>query len=130
MDEASVEFPKSFACEIIKNLQQQFHERFSDLDSKAGEMRLFQNPFEADVESCPDDLQMEVIELQQVTSLRTSSTETVCWLSFYKFFPKADFPNIKTLASRFLSIFGTTYLCERTFSKMKYVKNNLRSNLF
>ena len=35
------------------------------MDSKAGELRLFQNPFEADVGSCPDELlQMEVIELQ------------------------------------------------------------------
>ena len=64
MAEATAEFPTSFACEIIKDLQLQFQERFSDLDSKAEKLRLFQNPFEADVASCPDELQLEVIELQ------------------------------------------------------------------
>ncbi|GFW65547.1 uncharacterized protein TNCV_3549701 [Trichonephila clavipes] len=63
MAEAIAEFPTSFACEIIKDLQLQFQEQFSDLDSKA-EVRLFQNRFEADVASCPDELQLEIIELQ------------------------------------------------------------------
>ena len=49
MAEATAELPTSFACEIIKDLQLQFQERFSDLDSKAEEVTLFQNPFEADV---------------------------------------------------------------------------------
>ena len=128
MDEATVELPTSFACEIIKNLQKQFQERFSDLDSKAGEVRLFQNPFEADVDSYPDELQMEVIELQ-ANDLFKNKFNRDGLVAFYRFLPKADFPNVKTLASRYLSIFGTTYLCERTFSRMKYMKNNLRSNM-
>ena len=89
-------------------------------------MRLFQNPFEADVDSCPDELQMEVIELQ-ANDLFKDKFNRDGLVAFCRFLPKADFPNVKTLASRYLSIFGTTYLCERTFSRMKYVKNNLRS---
>lgn len=127
MAEATAEFPTSFACEIIKDLQLQFQQRFSDLDSKAEEVRLFQNPFEADVASCPDELQLEVIELQANDLLRDKFKEGL--VGFYQFLPKEDFPNVKTFASRYLSIFGTTYLCEQTFSRMKYVKNNLRTNL-
>ena len=53
---ATTEFPMSFACKIIKNLQQQFQGRFSDLDLKAEEVRLFQNLLKADVANCPDEL--------------------------------------------------------------------------
>ena len=127
MAKATFEFPTSLACKIIKDLQLQFQERFSDLDSKAEEVRLFQNPFEADVASCSDELQLEVIDLQANDLLRDKFKEGL--LSFYQFLPKEDFPNVKAFASRYLSIFGTTYLCEQTFSRMKYVKNNLRTNL-
>ena len=75
MAEATADFPTSFACKIIKYLQLQFQERFSDLYSMAEELRLFQNPFEADVTSCPDELQLEVIELQANDLLRDKFKE-------------------------------------------------------
>ncbi|KAG8235751.1 hypothetical protein J437_LFUL016166 [Ladona fulva] len=127
MAEATAEFRTSFACEIIKDLQLQFQELFSDLDTKAEEVRLFQNTFEVDMASFPDELQLEVIELQENDLFRDKFK--VGLVAFYKFLPKEYFPNVKTFASSYLSIFGTTYLCQQTFSRMKYVKNNLRRNL-
>lgn len=53
--------PQSFAFEFIIDLHLQFYVRFSDLDTKA-EVRLLQNLFEADVGSCSNELQMEIIE--------------------------------------------------------------------
>ncbi|GFQ92977.1 uncharacterized protein TNCT_224581 [Trichonephila clavata] len=61
--EATAEFLMSFACEIVQDLQLQFQVQFSDLDSKE-EVRLFQNLFEVDVASCPNELQLDAIELQ------------------------------------------------------------------
>ena len=52
--EATTQFPVAFSCEIIQDLQHQFLERFSDLDSIADEITLFQNPFDADVAICPE----------------------------------------------------------------------------
>ena len=86
----------------MKDIQLQFQERFSDLDSKAEEVRLFPNPFEADATSYSDELQLEVIELQENDLLRDKFKEGL--LSFYQFLPQEDFPN----SSRYLSIFGTT----------------------
>ncbi|XP_067945126.1 uncharacterized protein [Watersipora subatra] len=59
MVEANTDFPFSFACGIIEELQHQFQERFADLHAKADELRLFQNPFEVDAAAYPDSLQLE-----------------------------------------------------------------------
>ena len=50
-------------------------------------------------------------------------------IEFYKCLKPDQFPNLKQLAFSFVSIFGTTYLCEQTFSKMKYVKSSYQANL-
>ena len=98
---------------IIKDLQLQFQEWFSDLDSKAEEVRMFQNPFEEDVASCPDELQLEVIELQANDLFRYQIKEGL--VGFYQLLSKENFINVKTFASRHLSIIGTTYLCRQTY---------------
>ncbi|GFU55995.1 uncharacterized protein TNCV_1557491 [Trichonephila clavipes] len=56
MDEVTTEFPTSFSCNTIKDLQLQVQRRLSDLNSKAIQVRLFQNIFKADGASCPDEL--------------------------------------------------------------------------
>ena len=66
MAEATAEIPTPFACEIIKDLQVQF----SDFDSKAEHVRQFRNPLEANVASCVDKIQLEVIKLQADDILR------------------------------------------------------------
>ena len=43
--------------------------------------------------------------------------------------PKESFSNIKKYAREMISMFSSTYLCEQTFSKMKYVKSKYRTNL-
>ncbi|CAL1537660.1 unnamed protein product [Lymnaea stagnalis] len=75
MAEAKAEFPTSFTCKIIKDLQLQLQQLFSDLDLKAEEVRLFQNPFEADVASHPNKLNLEVTELQANDLLRDKFKE-------------------------------------------------------
>ena len=97
------------------------------MDSIADEIRLFQNPFDADVAICSDILQLELIELQANDLLKNKFKEGL--VAFYQFLPKEQFPNLRNFASEFLSMFGTTYMCEQTFSKMKLIKSNLRTNL-
>lgn len=36
---------------------------------------------------------------------------------------------MKSFAKGLVSIFGSTYLCEQTFSKMNYIKSKYRSRL-
>jgi hypothetical protein len=50
-------------------------------------------------------------------------------LEFYKSLPVRQFDQLHKFARGFFPAFGTTYLCEKTFSKMKYTKNIYRSKL-
>ena len=70
MAEATIQFPVALSCGIIQKLQQQFQDRFSDLDSTANEVRLFQNPFETSVTICPDVLQLDLTELDAKDPLK------------------------------------------------------------
>ena len=113
--------------DFIQDLQHQFQERFSDLNSIADEIRLFQNPFDTDVAICPDILQLQLIELQANDLLKDKFKEGL--VAFYQFVRKEQFPDLQNFASGFLSTFGTIYKCEQTFSKIKFIKSNLRINL-
>lgn len=44
-------------------------------------------------------------------------------------FPDDSFPNLKICARVMISILSSTYLCEQTFSKMKYVKLKYKTSL-
>jgi arsenate reductase-like glutaredoxin family protein len=45
-------------------LQINFESRFSDFDAIANDIKIFQNPFSADIETVAPELQMEMIDLQ------------------------------------------------------------------
>ena len=52
-------------------------------------------------------------------------------MEFYRSLSLPDnvFPNLKKFASKMASMYWTTYICEQTFSKMKYVKSYHRTRL-
>ena len=50
-------------------------------------------------------------------------------MEFYRSLPDDVFPNLKKFASKMASMYLTTYTCEQTFSKMKYVKSEHRTRL-
>ena len=54
----------------------------------------------------------------------TKRTLTEFWLSVAK-----EYPQLSAAAVNVLLPFGTTYLCERTFSTLSYIKNKYRSKL-
>lgn len=125
-------FPKDFVLGIMSKLRQEFEDRFEDFDLAAEEIELFQNPFHCKIDKVPSKLQLEVIELTSNDSLKADFKE--CYkegnlLSFYSSLPEKDFKNLKAHARGMFSVFGSTYLCEQTFSKMKYVKSKYRSSL-
>ena len=41
--------------------------------------------------------------------------------------PLTDYPAIKTLAQRTISMFGSTFICKHTFSRMKQTKTGARA---
>ena len=83
-----------------------------------------------DVGNVPQSLQMELIELQCNELLKNKfNLDDVSLIDFYRkyLFSSEKFPNLVQHAKKMASLFGSTYVCEQLFSKMKYCKNQLRT---
>lgn len=126
--ETDERFPTIFAVKVIADLKLEFQKRFSDLDINSREIRLFQNPYDCNVGDVSSQFQMEIIDLQASDQIKNKYKEGNL-IDFYKFLDAKEFPNLKQLAGKFISMYGTTYMCEQTFSRMKYLKSKYRANL-
>ena len=98
---------------------------FSDLED---DILLFQNPFSCNPSDMPSELQLELIDLQANGLLKKKHREGKL-LEFYRCLPNDGFLKLEKFASGMASMFGTTYVCEQTFSKMKNVKSEYRTRL-
>lgn len=113
---------------VITSLQAEFSRRFQDFSVIEKDMKLFTTPFSVDVSDVDEHMQMEVIEIQCDESLR-SRHQLLPIPEFYQSLDKTKFPLIKRHAARMTSLFGSTYLCEQTFSLMTLNKSRLRTRL-
>jgi 17beta-estradiol 17-dehydrogenase/3beta-hydroxysteroid 3-dehydrogenase/mitotic-spindle organizing protein 1 len=84
------------------------------------EFTLFAFPSKADTEKAPENLQMELINLQCDTNLNQKFFETKLQ-HFYSYLPKEKFPLLKSFGLRMIAMFGSMYVCEQFFS---LVNNN------
>ena len=111
----------------LEKLSKEFSQRFKDFRQNDLSLKIFSNPFAVNVNNVPEEMQMEIIEYQCNTDLESNfvSKEN---LEFYKSLPNS-FPKLRENALRIISMFGSTYLCEKFFSSMKNTKNKLRSRL-
>lgn len=96
----------------------QFNQRFQDVSVIEKEIKLFSTPFLLDAEEVEESLQLELIEMQ-LLSLP----------DFYRSLEKAKFPLMRRHAKRMTSLFGTTYICEQTFSLLTLNKSRLRTKM-
>ncbi|KAK0132869.1 General transcription factor II-I repeat domain-containing protein 2A [Merluccius polli] len=117
-----------YAAECAK-LVHAFGERFQDMKSKVKELNIFATPFNVEPADVPDNLQLEIIELQSNDELK-AKYNNLPLLEFYKLYVRSDeFPGLRRHALRFASLFGTTYCCEQFFSKLTLAKSRFRSRL-
>nr|DBA20368.1 TPA: hypothetical protein GDO54_017157 [Pyxicephalus adspersus] len=125
-DNISVQMSR-YAADIA-SLAGEFKRRFQDFASIEKEISLFSSPFSVDPDDAPDQLQLELIELHCDSELR-SRYQQLSLVNFYRQLDKGRFQEIRTLAKKMLSLFGSTYLCEKTFSAMNFNKNRVRTRL-
>nr|CAI5823399.1 unnamed protein product [Callosobruchus analis] len=81
------------------------------------------NPFDTDIETLAPELQMEMIDLQCSDIIKNKYQNS----SLLEFFSTDT--NLIICINLLVGYFLDTYLCEKTFSKMKYTKNVYRSKL-
>ncbi|KAF7243378.1 General transcription factor II-I repeat domain-containing protein 2 [Varanus komodoensis] len=106
----------------ISSLAEEFQQHFRDFAAIEKEITLFSSPFFVDPDDAPDHLQLELIELQCDAKCR-SRHQQLPLVNFYRQLDKDRFQEIRTFAKKMLSLFGSTYLCEKTFSVMNANKN-------
>jgi len=108
LDTLAVEFDRTF--QDFKNLELQFN--------------IFSSPFTTEVDSAPEDIQLELLVLQTNNDLK-EKFKSDSLPDFYKSLSDNWFPNLKNFAAKFLTLFGSTYICEQAFScfKDKHVEN-------
>ncbi|KYN03211.1 General transcription factor II-I repeat domain-containing protein 2A, partial [Cyphomyrmex costatus] len=111
---------------LIDLLISQFDTRFTDFESLRKDLILFENPLTVKIEDQDLQFQEELCDLQNDLSLKTRPERGV---EFFKFLNILNYPNLKDFALRIFSIFGSTYLCECSFSKMKNIKTDKHSSL-
>ncbi len=99
-----------------------------DFKKSAGDMELFSQPFNVSPDSVPDHIRMELIEFQCDTELKNKFMSQNL-KDFYTQAPLQRYPHIKKHAQVMLSLFGSTYICEQTFSVMNLNKSRLRGTL-
>ncbi len=109
--------------EKIVGLQNELQNRFQIFNELEKEFSLFRSPFTVSATDVPEELQMELIELQCNTPLKDKFAN----LFYQNLGP--TFPKMTSFASKILSMFWTTYLCEQAFSVMNINKSNLHTRL-
>ncbi|KAJ0181964.1 hypothetical protein K1T71_002686 [Dendrolimus kikuchii] len=115
----------------LKLLSKQFSNIFSDFKNMEDCFSLFATPTKCNVQNAPIHLQMELIEIQE-NSLLKSKFEGVELCDFYKKYLEEDnFPQLRKFARRLICAFGSTYKCEQFFSLMKVnkIKSTHRTRL-
>lgn len=115
--------------DALQTMKNDFSRRFGDFKAHDKILKLFSAPFSVDAEQAPDNIQMELIELQCDTELR-EKFDRHDLLEFYaKFVPEERFPELRNHALFVASLFGSTYICEQLFSVMKQVKSKARNKI-
>ena len=94
----------------------------------SNDLSLVSLPFAFNVDNAPASIQLELINLQSHLLLKNQfSVKTI--LEFYASLNPEIFKNILDYAQKYLAFFGSTYICEATFSLMKHTKNKNRSRI-
>ena len=122
-----VEVECSRFVENIEALSLEFKNRFKDFDRLRANLYLYNNPMNVDVETQLSEFQLKLYELQCDPFLLSRKNETR--KRFWKLVSKDKFPKLKDFALKMHSMFGSTYVCESTFSTMKLVKSRNRNRM-
>ncbi|XP_077585569.1 general transcription factor II-I repeat domain-containing protein 2A-like [Stigmatopora nigra] len=116
-------------CKTLDDLHREFCRRFSDFEKIEKSLLLVSCPLSQDPETAPLELQLELIDLQSDSTSKEKFNSSKLD-DFYASLNEAMFPNLRRMAQKMLVLFGSTYVCEQTFSIMNINKARHRSKLF
>lgn len=111
----------------LKNLEEEFSVRFKNISDE--EFKWVLNPFNKcmNFKHLPIAFQEQLIDIQEDTNLKATFHEKALhswWIGL-----KNEYPDLVIAATNALLPFGSTYLCEQTFSAMVDLKTRKRNKL-
>jgi hypothetical protein len=128
--------------EFLNNLHTNFTDRFEDFNIPNNVMLFVRDPFKISpasdfssnakkLLSSVDEgsLQLELVDIQCSSSLKENFQESGTCKFWSEIIQKEQFPNAKKVAIYLLTMFGSTYTCESSFSHMNVIKSNTRSSM-
>lgn len=118
----------SFTAHIkfIDVIMEDFDNRFADFKKIQEDIAVFIQPLTVSIENVRSDLQLELCDLQS-DPFYTGKIEK--GEDFFKLLSRARYPKLRNFGLKMSSMLGSTYLCESTFSNMKFIKSNYRCSL-
>ena len=108
--------------EVFEDILNDFSDRFQDFEKISPTLRRVTFPHLVETETALLHVQMELIELKNDEQLLNKFRRQKDLLKIWKY--AFQYPIMQLLARETLVLFGSTYVCEATFSSMKYLKNS------
>ena len=110
----------------------EFEKRFLDFKKFEKQFRILSNQFQK-IQDPPGEIEDELIylnesEFEKGRFYNKSNSEDEL-VDYYKNLSSSDYPKLKLFSEKHLTIFGSTYDCEKLFSKLTLNKNRYRSRL-
>ena len=91
----------------LDTLAVEFDRRFQDFENLKPQFNILSSPFTTEVDSAPEDLQLELLDLQASNDLK-EKFKSVSLPEFYKSLSDDLLSNLKNFAAKFLTLFGST----------------------
>lgn len=134
--------PENYATisSYLVSLSNEFQDRFKDLRKIKKCLLLVENPWHLEVATTTElavlgfdsaKLSDELIDFKNDTNLEAifkEKREANQYVEFWRLVPD-NYETLKNCAHLLLTLFASTYLCESSYSRMKYAKNVYRSRL-
>uniref|UniRef100_A0A3Q3B518 HAT C-terminal dimerisation domain-containing protein n=1 Tax=Kryptolebias marmoratus TaxID=37003 RepID=A0A3Q3B518_KRYMA len=127
--------------DFLDKLRDNFAARFNDFDMSGELMQFVRDPFAdtkipsealdslASLHINEGALQLEIIDMQASSALKHAYDKEGFMTFWTEWVDAEKFPNMKELAINLLTMFGSTYTCESSFSHMNAIKTSARSSL-
>lgn len=112
--------------EECKFLLDQFNSRFKDFEQLRSFKQIFYTPLTCNIAEQLTEYQLELTDLQCDSVLTTSGKSGI---EFWKLVSQEKYASLHNAVSKLVSAFASTYICEQTFSTLKFIKNDHRSRL-
>ncbi|XP_072395238.1 EPM2A-interacting protein 1-like [Diabrotica undecimpunctata] len=123
--ETMVDFSRS--AKVLTEIKREFDERFSEFDALKPDLELFNNPMGINSQNQLAEYQSELCELQSDSFFQAKKNEDIS--TFWKLVSKDRFYKLRNFALKLYSMFGSTYICESTFSALKHINSKTNNRM-